>query len=108
MPYQYLNHTAPQVDDAINSVKELQRDMPHKTSDLVNDSGFVDTDEVIGIVDARSKTGYYAVETYYDMIYLPQEKLVDGCLCYVVKEDKEYRYKEATKQWIENSLWEEI
>ncbi len=82
--------------------------MPHNTSDLENDSGFVDKNAVIEIVDSRSKCGYYSVETYNDMVNIPEEILVNGCMCYVVNEDNEYRYTKASKQWVENSIWEEL
>lgn len=108
MPYQHINHTAAQVDKAIDSVKDLERDMPHKISDLENDSNFVDKSSVIAIVADVTRGGYFSVETHEDIDTIPKERLVDGCVCYVVEEDTEYRYDAKTETWNENSMWEEI
>lgn len=45
--------------------------------------------------------GYRSVATLEEMADIPEQRLADGCKCYVRETDKEYQYNAADKQWVE-------
>jgi hypothetical protein len=45
------------------------------------------------------KGGHKEVTTLQDRDDIPEERLIDGTICYVKETDKEYQYK--NKKWVE-------